>query len=278
MWKSQFLCHCYKILYSCHVFKFLLTCDLMWYKTSKWKIWNLASEVSSLWKLDKHPQPLHWARVALIICTCPHFIQSSNHFECSPPRCTPSAPDACSSVQKSGISVAPEMVLSLLASLWGHRVRISTAALILKSCEAATDHAGPGAALPQSSWVYCGTILSQSSRACARQPFSARSHPLKDAACSCVCGFRGAFFSKFLSQALPPLFVSPQASETNQQAASETSWPFSCSGKLCSLSWELFWLQTQPIWVCLTAGMFSNSTGACLSSAFCFLQHSEIIK
>lgn len=65
------------------------------------------------------------------------------------------------------------------------------------------------------------------------------------------------------------IFIRPWASETN--------WPFSCSSKLCSLSWECFCLQTQPIWVCLTAGMFSNSMGACLSLAFCLLQHSEII-
>lgn len=58
---------------------------------------------------------------------------------------------------------------------------------------------------------------------------------------------------------------------------SETSWPFYCSSKLCSLSWGVFWLRTQPIWVCLTAGMFSDSVRACLSSAFCFLQHPEII-
>lgn len=111
--------------------------------------------------------------------------------------------------------------------------------------------------------------FSQSPHASTCQPVRAHSCPLKDAACSHVRCFHGAIFSRFLSQALPPLFTHPWASETN--------WPFSCSSKLCSLSWEPFWLKSQPIWVCLTAGMFSNSMGACFSLAFCFLQHSEII-
>lgn len=109
--------------------------------------------------------------------------------------------------------------------------------------------------------------MSQSSHACMWWPASAQ------LAHSCSYGhtFHSAIFSVFVSGVM-----SVHAS-TGFLVASETSWPFSCSSKLCSLSWELFWLQTQPVWVCVTAGMFSNSVGACLSSAFCFLQHSEVI-
>lgn len=60
--------------------------------------------------------------------------------------------------------------------------------------------------------------------------------------------------------------------------ALETNWPFSYNcNKLCSLSWEPFWLPTQLISVCVAAEVVSNSVGACLSSPFCFLQHAEVI-
>lgn len=225
--------------------------------------WSLVSELSLLCKLHKYLQHLCWARVPLVICTCPHFsfqiIWNIVHQSAHPvPR-----------------TFAPQYRKVGFQWRWFYICWLSyrdtglewPSHLVFKTCEAAAE-CRTGAALCRRSQVCCGTFVSQLTRACTWQPASAHSHPLKDTACSWVCSFHCAIFSKFLSQALA-LFMCPWASETN--------WPFSCSSKLCSLSWECFWLQTRTIWVCLTAGMFSNSMGACLPLAFCLLQHSEII-
>lgn len=158
--------------------------------------WSLVSEVSLLCKLRKHLEHLCRARVPLLIWYKMTTLQFPNNFKC-PPKCSPSLPDTCSSVQKSGISVAPRCFFKcLLASLQGHRIRV----LVFKACGTAAE-CGAGAALCQSSQVCSDTFVSQCLHmaACKCTFPSSERHSLLVCVQLPLCSFLQVSVSSFIS-------------------------------------------------------------------------------
>lgn len=156
--------------------------------------WSLVPKVSLLCKLHKHLQHLCWARVPLIF-TCPH--SSFQVILSCPPKCAPKPTcHLLPSTEKWDFS-GTEMGFYVCWLACRDTGWEWSSHLMFETCEAAAE-CRTGAALCRRSQVYCGMFAPQSLHACTRQPASAHSI-LWDAACSCVCSFHCAVFSKFLS-------------------------------------------------------------------------------